>query len=176
LGWGTRGAQRRGEVRHSPSNQLHTGGSVVDGDRWGGCCPVVVVIGGSVMELAGAQAKLDGSEVRLDDGWCGSVTGRCSRWMWKMWGACFGMCPSRCLGLGSEPESMSCHVAPGWLLTRFPWWLKSVATSEHRCRVEQSVGGRCEMVKQIGRRSPALLRLVVGDKGKGARTRAVSET
>jgi hypothetical protein len=48
---------------------------------------VVVVIGGWVMELAGAQAKLDGSEVRLDDGWCGSVTGRCSRWMWKMVGS-----------------------------------------------------------------------------------------
>jgi hypothetical protein len=80
--------------------------------------------------------------------------------------------PSWRLGLGSEPQSMMCHVTPGRCLTRFPWWLKSAATSEQRCRVEQSTGGQCEMVKQTGSRSLALLRLrVVGDKGEGERTR-----
>jgi hypothetical protein len=43
--------------------------------------------------------------------------------------------------------------------------------------VEQSAGGWCEIVKQTGRRSLALLRLgVVGDKGEGSARGAVSET
>jgi hypothetical protein len=43
--------------------------------------------------------------------------------------------------------------------------------------VEQSTGGQCEMVKQTGSRSLALLRLrVVGDKGEGSARGAVSET
>jgi hypothetical protein len=40
---------------------------------------MVVAADGWVVEQAGAQAKLAGTEVGLDGGWCGSTTGRCSR-------------------------------------------------------------------------------------------------
>jgi hypothetical protein len=70
-----------GEVGHSLSKLLHGGGWAVDGDRWGGHCPVVVATGGWVVEQAGAQVKLAGMEVGLDGGRSRSMIGRCS---WRM--------------------------------------------------------------------------------------------